>query len=50
MTKDEIVALIERLRDLAVEANDGGDPALAEQLRSYADDTEADLRSGKLPP
>jgi hypothetical protein len=49
MTKSEILDLIATLRDLAIKLSDGGNQALAAELRAFAAETEADLRSGALP-
>jgi len=48
MTKDEIRALIESLRDMAVYFS-AGKPELAADFHSFADDLEADVESGELP-
>jgi hypothetical protein len=49
MTETEILELIKRLRNLAMKAGDGTGLALAGELRSFADQLEADLKSGALP-
>jgi hypothetical protein len=49
MTRDDVLALIARLRDLSTIINSRNDAALASELRSYANELESDLMSGKLP-
>jgi hypothetical protein len=50
MTKDDIRSAIKRVRDAATDLSDQGDSALAGRYRSFAEEVEADLRSGVLPP
>jgi hypothetical protein len=49
MTETEILELIKALRDLAMRVSDGSGLNLARELRSFADNLEEDLRSGKIP-
>jgi hypothetical protein len=49
MTRDDVLDLITRLRDLSIIIHTRNDAALASELRSYANELDSDLLSGKLP-
>jgi hypothetical protein len=49
MTEIEILELIKRLRDVAMQISDGTGSDLARELRCFSDELEADLQSGALP-
>jgi hypothetical protein len=49
MTRDKIISLMTRLRDLATKVADDGDAALATELRSFAQVLEDDLKTGDEP-
>jgi hypothetical protein len=49
MTKDEVLELMARLRELAADARDRGEIDLAAKLRSFADELDTDISAGRIP-
>jgi hypothetical protein len=49
MTKDEILELMDRLRNLAADARDRGEVDMADELGSFADELAAYINAGRLP-